>query len=96
MQMTPDFATLFVKMLAGLILVLGLAVVLVRFFLPRARWGRRRVGWAEVVDRLVLEPRKSLYLVKVAERYLLLGASDHALHLVGELSRTEGEKIEGK
>lgn len=99
MPTTPDFAWLFLKTVAGLILVLGLAIVLIRYVLPRVpfgRFGRRRAGWARVVDRFVLEPRKNLYLVKVAERYFLLGSGENSLSLLSELSKTEGEKIESQ
>ncbi len=85
MQATPDFALLFVKMTAGLILVLVLAVVLIRYVLPKTRigsWGKRYGGWATVVGRLTLEPRKSLCLVKVAERYFILGMTEGTLSLV--------------
>ncbi|MBI2083110.1 MAG: flagellar biosynthetic protein FliO [Deltaproteobacteria bacterium] len=97
MEGTPDFAWLFIKMIAGLILVLALAIVLIRYVLPRtgARWGRRpKDGWVRIVDRFALEPRKSLYLVKIAERYLVLGTGEGSLSLIQELTAEEGGKIE--
>lgn len=91
----PDFTWLFVKMVAGLVLVLGLAVVFVRFVLPRTRLGRQRnVSWARILDRLTLEPHKNLYLVKMGDRYLVLGATEHSIQMVTEIAKSEGEKIE--
>lgn len=95
MTTTPDFTWLFVKTLAGLILVLGLAVVFVRFVLPRTRFGRQRhVSWVKVLDRFAMEPHKSLYLVKMGDRYLVLGATEHSIQMVTEIAKSEGEKIE--
>ena len=96
MTSTPDFAWLFVKMIAGLVLVLVLVVVLVRFVLPRTRFGRRRTAsWGSLVDRIAIDSERSLCLVKVLERYFVLGVSGQSFQLITELSKTEGEKIEG-
>jgi flagellar protein FliO/FliZ len=95
MTPTPDFTWLFVKMIAGLILVLALAVILIRFVLPRTRIGRaRRASWASLIDRFPLEAHRSLYVIKILERYFVLGSSEHSVHLITELSKAEGEKIE--
>jgi flagellar biosynthetic protein FliO len=47
------------------------------------RWGARRGlgmgalgGRVRVLERIALEPRRALYVVKVGERVLLLGAGD--------------------
>ncbi len=103
MNTTPDFAWVFVKMIAGLLLVLGLAIVLIRYILPRTRlggkgiWGRgRKEGLVSVIDRYPLEPQKNLYLVKVAGRYFLIASAPNSLTPVVELSQGEGEKLEGK
>ncbi|MBI2066633.1 MAG: flagellar biosynthetic protein FliO [Deltaproteobacteria bacterium] len=103
MEGTPDFAALFMKMIAGLVLVLVLAVVFIRFILPRTGlvggrfWGRRGQGIeVKVLERVVLEPKKSLYIVKLLERYFLLGSAEQSLNLITELSKNEGEQLEGK
>lgn len=94
MTPTPDFSWLFVKMVIGLVLVLGLALVLFRYVLPRTKFGRRNgSSWASVEDAVRLDPHKSLYLVKILERYFVLGASEHSLQVITELSAPEGEKI---
>lgn len=93
MQNTPDFTWLFVKMILGLLLVLGLAVFFVRFVLPRTRLGKGRGrNWAELLDMVRLDQSRSLYLVKIVERYFVLGAAEHSLQIVTELSKEEGEK----
>ena len=92
---TPDFTWLFLKMLMGLVLVLALAIFLLKGVLPRTRLVRsRRSAWASVIDRIALDAQRSLCVVKILDRYFVLGISEHSMHLVSELSKTEGEKIE--
>lgn len=97
MQPTPDFTWLFIKMVIGLVLVIGLALFLFRYVLPRTRFARFRGGvpWASLEDAIRLDQQKSLYLVKILERYFVLGATEHGLNLITELSSAEGEKITG-
>lgn len=95
MTSTPDFTWLFIKMLAGLLLVLGLAFVFIRVVLPKTKMGRsRRNSWVSLIDRYPLDQHKSLYTVKIMERYFVLGSSENSVNLVTELTREEGEKIE--
>ena len=51
--------------------------------LPGGKRGRQR--WMEVLARLPLEPRRSLYVVRISERTLLLGTSEMGLTLLREL-----------
>lgn len=96
MNAAPDFTWLFIRMMAGLILVLGLAIVLIRFVLPRTRLTRMRgKGWVTVVDRFSVGRDSHLMLVKIAEKYLVLGAAGSSVNLITELSKSEGEKLEG-
>lgn len=81
-------------MVAGLVLVLGLAFFFIRFVLPKTRLGKRRsISWAEVVSSFALEPHKHLHVVKIAGRYLVLGTSENSVGLITELSQAEGDKI---
>ena len=68
--------------------VMALAIVLVggaRWLGRRAASGRGRARWMEVVARLPLEPRRSLYVVRVREQTLLLGTSEQGVTLLREL-----------
>lgn len=98
MNSTPDFSWLFVQMVIGLVLVLALALILFRFVLPRiglARRLKRGAPWAALEDVIRLDARNSLYLVKILERYLVLGVSENAFSLITELSPADGEKVTG-
>lgn len=63
-----------------------------------ARWLRGRLGLAagtvsteslKVVGKRVLEPRKSLYVVEVGERYILVGAAENSLTMIDHISAEE-------
>lgn len=70
--------------------VLGLTVALIYVTL---HLGARKLlglaggkpGLVRVVERIPLEPRKTLYLVEVAGQFLLVGASDQGLTSIGPL-----------
>ena len=68
-----------------LILVLGavllLAYLTLRFWLPRmAGLPRASSGPIQVVARLGLEPRKSLYVIKTGAEFFLIGTSESEIH----------------
>ena len=95
MNPEPDFTWMFIKTIAGLVLVLILAFILIRFVLPKTRLARSgKDSWIQIVDRIAIDRHLNLYLVKILERYLVLGASENSLNLITEISKTDGEKIE--
>lgn len=75
-------------LLVGAVLAAILVVWVVgRLVHSRSLWSRRGGARSlEVVERLPLEPRKTLYLVRVRERTLLLGASEQSVSLLGEVA----------
>jgi flagellar protein FliO/FliZ len=76
------------EMLVGSLLVLGL-VCLVAWLVvrigTRRLWNPRGGGVLEVVARVPLEPRRSLYVVEVAGKTLLVGTSEMGLSVLSEL-----------
>lgn len=81
------------EMLVGSLVVLGLvclvAWVVVRFGVRRL-WSPRAGGVLDVVARVPLEPRRSLYVVEVGGKTLLVGTSEMGLSVLSEL---DGEAI---
>ena len=82
------------ELLVSSVVVLGVvcvvAWVIVRF---GARWivgARGRARGMDVVARLPLEPRRSLYVVEVAGKTLLVGTSEMGLNVLSEL---DGERV---
>jgi flagellar biosynthetic protein FliO len=93
-----DFTWLFVKMLLVLVIVCVSAIIFLKYILPRlgiAR-GNHRGRYFKVHGRYQLEPRKSLYVVEVGGRYLVIGSADHGINLITELSPEEAMGDRGK
>ena len=89
-----DFTWLFVKMLLVLGIVTIGAILLLKYAVPHIGVMKRfqQGRYFTVLGRYLLEPRKSLYLVNVGKRYLVIGVSDHAISLVSEISEEEARK----
>src|SRR5436190_23234375 len=81
------------EMLVGSLLVLGLicaaAWAIVRFGGRRLWAGARGGGVLDVVARVPLEPRRSLYVVEVAGKTLLVGTSEMGLSVLSELDGSQ-------
>jgi flagellar protein FliO/FliZ len=56
-----------------------------------SRWYARRMGgvgggkYVKIIDRTPLTPGSAVCVVKIGERYYMLGISDKAVHMLGEL-----------
>lgn len=72
-----------VETVVTLILISGLAV-LVLYAARRSGVGRP-VGPITLAGRLVLDPRRAIYLVRIGETYFVVGASEAGLTKLGEL-----------
>jgi flagellar biosynthetic protein FliO len=76
-------------------LLVFLAVILLGWL--AARWLMRRMygpgassgGRVRVVERVALEPRRTLYLLEAGEKYLLVGATDHDIRVLAEFARDQ-------
>jgi flagellar biogenesis protein FliO len=81
------FLTLAVTLLVFL-LVVGLAWFGTRW-LTRRLWGvpGTGAGRIRVLERVPLEPRRTLYLVEIGSRILLIGAGDRDLRVLAEMDR---------
>lgn len=90
-----DFTWLFFKMLLVLGIVCISAVLLLRYAVPHVGFLRKlnQGKFFSVRARQVLEPRKTLYIIQLGKKYLVIGAADHGINLITELSSTEFEEI---
>jgi flagellar biosynthetic protein FliO len=83
---------IFVKMILSLGAVLGLmfglVYVLKRFVLPGGAAAHQPVT-IEVLGRKALQPKKSVVVLKVAERVLVVGLSEQGMQILTELSSDE-------
>lgn len=70
----------------AILLVVALLVVGVSLAARRAGLGRA-LGPIELLARLPLEPRRSVYVVRVVDRLLIIGSSEAGLVKLGELPK---------
>ncbi|MBI5490509.1 MAG: flagellar biosynthetic protein FliO [Deltaproteobacteria bacterium] len=76
-------------------LLVFLAIILAAWL--AARWLMRRMygpgaasgGRLRVVERVPLEPRRTLYLVEAGEKLLLIGSTDHDVRVLSEFTRDQ-------
>lgn len=87
----PSYGEVFTRMLlllGGTVILLFIAARLMpRWFANAGRAGAGRI--IQVIESRRLEPKKGLYLVRVADRYLLLGTSEQRIDVLagGELDQ---------
>jgi flagellar protein FliO/FliZ len=87
-----NFFLMLVETILALGLVCGLAYLVFHFALPRLGTIRSSNSMVRVVDRVGLDARKSLYVIEVAGRWLLIAASEAGVHLVSELDAKTAEE----
>jgi flagellar biogenesis protein FliO len=80
----------YVKLVATLLAVVAFAVFVLRAWASKLTGGSTaRNGPLQVIWRLNLEPRKTLYIVRAGTDYLLLAASDAGVELLTQLDAAE-------
>lgn len=85
-----DFTWMFIKVIIVLAFVCVIAFAVIKYVLPRASFVKRgQDSQIELIERFALEPRKSLYILKVGSRFLLLGTSENTLSPLMELNRKD-------
>jgi hypothetical protein len=63
---------------------------------------RRMAGWRnrgtagtlQLVDRLAIEPRRTLYVVRTGARYLAIASSEAGVQFLAELNPADFEKVQ--
>ncbi|MDO8527191.1 MAG: flagellar biosynthetic protein FliO [Deltaproteobacteria bacterium] len=88
-----DFTWLFIQMLIVLVVVCVGAVVVLRYVLPKMSWAKKwqKSGHFELIDRFGLDNKRTLYLVRVGKKYLVVGGGEQSLNLLAELPHAEVE-----
>jgi len=77
-----------------LFIVCVVAYVAFRLFFSRP--GRQGKGKIRVLDRCVLEPRRSLYLVEVHDKTLLIGCGEGGIRTLSEVAPGPAEATPGE
>ncbi|HEX2272145.1 MAG TPA: flagellar biosynthetic protein FliO [Pyrinomonadaceae bacterium] len=76
---------MFVQTILALGFVCLLAYVLLRVLLPRLNLSTAGRSMVTVVDRTPLDQRRSLYVIEVTGRWLLIAVSEGGVQLISEL-----------
>ena len=87
-----SFFVMLLQTLMALGLVCGLAYLIFRWVLPRLAAIPTANSMVRIVDRVGLDSRKSLYVIEVAGRWLLIASSEAGVQLVSELDAATAEE----
>ena len=88
----PSYGGELVKTVIALIIVCVLAYVLLRWGLGWLYGKKPLPNHMKILGRLPIEGRRSLYLVRVQSRTLLLGVTDSSVALLAELDSEEFDR----
>ena len=80
-----NFLWMMIQTVVALAVVCGLAYLLFRVVLPRFSFIGSGKSMVRIVDRVSIDPRKSLCVVEVAGKWLLVSVSDNGVQMVSEL-----------
>jgi flagellar biogenesis protein FliO len=85
-----DFTWLFLKVVLAMVLVCGAAFAVIKYLLPRAHYIRSAKGSnIEILERMALEPKKNLYILRVAKKMVLIGTTETSLNRIVEWDEKE-------
>jgi flagellar protein FliO/FliZ len=74
----------------GLVLALMFALgYVLKKYVYRAKSGRTESVEIEVLGQRMLQPRRSVYAIRVLDRVIILGMSEHGMHMLTEVSGPE-------
>jgi flagellar protein FliO/FliZ len=89
---TASFIWMLIQTMLALALVCGLALLIFRWVLPRLQLTPAGANsMVRVVDRVMLDARRSLLVIEVAGRWLLVSSSETGVQLISELDAAEAE-----
>ncbi len=92
----PSMMGIIAKLVISLILIVGL-IYASMFFLKkinaRASGGGTVGDIIKIVGRTFLSPKQCLYLVKIGEKYMVLGATEGSINLIDHISQAEFEEL---
>ncbi|MDH3529332.1 MAG: flagellar biosynthetic protein FliO [Acidobacteriota bacterium] len=96
MESGLSFLWMMVQTILALAVVCGLAYLLFRVILPKFNFAGSSGSMVRVVDRVTIDARKSLCVVEVAGKWLLVAISEAGVQLVSELDAESARIAEGE
>ena len=89
-----SFVWMLVQTVFALLVVCGLAYLIFRVILPRLAVNYGANNMVRVVDRIGLDARKSLYVIEVAGKWMLVASSENGVQMISELNAEEARLAE--
>lgn len=75
-----SFGVLFVKTIVATVVVIALALLTIKFLVPKLRNLRRnKNSRIQILDYQALEPRKGIYIVDIAGKKTAIGVSENTI-----------------
>ncbi|HVF49404.1 MAG TPA: flagellar biosynthetic protein FliO [Pyrinomonadaceae bacterium] len=88
-----SFLLMLLQTLFALALVCGLAYAIFRWVLPRLQVTRSTNSMIRIVDRVALDARKSMFVIEVGGRWLLVASSEAGVQLISELDAAKAGSL---
>ncbi|MBA2661939.1 MAG: flagellar biosynthetic protein FliO [Bradymonadaceae bacterium] len=87
------YGTLLLRMTLMLTAVCVVAYVSLRWGVKRLIGSHSSEPMVEVLSRTVIEPRRAILIVRVANRHLIVGTTEQGMSALGELSADEAAQV---
>ena len=89
-----SFLWMMIQTVIALAVVCGVAYFLFRIVLPKFSFTGTGNSMVRVVDRISLDARKSLCIIEVADKWMLIAVSETGVQLVSELDAKAAAEAE--
>lgn len=92
--MEPNFWFLILKMIVASFVVIGLAVFILKFVLPRVVSGRANKKSAiQILDFQAIDAKNAIYIVQIENKRVAVGATAHSLTKILDLPDTTEKSL---
>ena len=96
---SPSMAGIILKLILSMILIVGLiylSMYLIKKVNARAAGGGFIGDTIKIIGRTFISPKQALYLVKIGQRFVVLGATENAISMINELTDQEAKDFENR
>ena len=87
-----EFVMMMLQTFLALAIVCGLAYLIFRVILPKVNFNYNSNSMVRVVDKVTVDTRKSLCVIEVAGKWMLIGITENGIEQICELD-AESAKI---
>ncbi len=85
--MEQSYWFLLLKMITASSVVIGLAVLILKYVLPRVAANRTNSKSSiKILDFQAIDAKKILYIVQIENKRVAIGVTEHAIHKIMDLS----------